>query len=53
MNKYTFYIGVSALVDKEKASDVLYLDFSNALDMVCHNVLLSKLERYGFDGWNV
>jgi len=43
-----FYDDVITLVDKERASDVIYLDFSKAFDVVALNILLFRLKRYGF-----
>ncbi|GAB0204967.1 mitochondrial enolase superfamily member 1 [Grus japonensis] len=44
-----FYDEAATLEDKGRAMDVICVDFCKTIDTVPHNILLSKLEREGFN----
>ncbi|RMC15568.1 hypothetical protein DUI87_07768 [Hirundo rustica rustica] len=52
-NFMAFSDGLTATMDKERATHVTYLDICKAFDMVPPNNIISELKRYGSDAWTV
>ncbi|CAM4589167.1 unnamed protein product [Lepidochelys kempii] len=52
-NLIAFYDKITDSVDMGKVVDMIYLDFSEAFDMVSHSILASKLKKYVLDEWTI
>lgn len=53
INLIAFYAVMTIWVDEGKAVDVVYLDFSKALDTFSYNVLVMKLSKCEIGEWTV
>jgi len=52
-NLIAFYDGMTGWVDGGRDVDVVYLEFSKALNTISHNIFLGKLRKCGLDEWLV
>ncbi|GAB0177906.1 mitochondrial enolase superfamily member 1 [Grus japonensis] len=49
LTNLNLYDETTCLINKERARDIVYLDFSKAFNTVSHMILIKKLMKYGLD----
>lgn len=52
-NAVAFYDRVTVLVEKGSANDIIHLNLCKAFDTISHDIIVSKLEKHGFDGLSI
>lgn len=53
INLVAFYDRGTELGVNGRATDIIHLKLYKAFDIVSYNILVSKIERYGFDKWTI
>lgn len=50
-NLVAFHSGITEIVDKGRATDIIHLDLCKACDTVPQDTLVAKLEKIRFGRW--
>lgn len=53
LTKLVTFDQTTGLVNVRRAVDVVYLDVTETLDALFHDIPLEKLPKYGLDKWKV
>ncbi|PKU44748.1 rna-directed dna polymerase from mobile element jockey- hypothetical protein [Limosa lapponica baueri] len=52
-NLIAFYNDMTGWIDEGRSVDVVYLDFSKAVDTISYSIFIGRLRKHGLDEWTV